>query len=477
MSKVSIGLVSVALSIMILSAGVCMGDINPIAPELEVIEGNRRVIINWRDLDPEALVLIHQPVLGSTQFPWNGNATLTSQGFYTGACDWTYVVIVTALQDTMMFSWSEIANWETQATRSRRISVTETDHVYGLSDGIHISVPSDGLFEPDFTGWNGPEPGFHGVYAKTVAADSAGAGIVFNFVCTAGGELTAGGGSVAFDWNNSVEDAGSFVVSRSDMPVDVHKRFKVEFGAGTYETGESFSVELMVPFVSGERFNVAAETFDGYMVLRHSVEDRPASGGDGIGQYKVVANVSKCDTFALFLDPGGEPDPYGTRQFIDEGIVAGQPGVTPDPEVQTVLNGFPYDYAVVTYDWTSDHQQTMSEIVWQRVFPSLPPASSVSGIYVVPNPYVGRAGWETGGEAKIQFMNVPGSAKIRIYDAAGGYINTVHPRRYSYDESMPQGTADWNLRDSDGEEVVSGIYIYRIESDTGSDTGRFIVVR
>lgn len=145
-------------------------------------------------------------------------------------------------------------------------------------------------------------------------------------------------------------------------------------------------------------------------------------------------------------------------------------------DFKTVLNGFPYDYAVVTYDWSSGHELLMSDINWVRVFPSVPPADNVDKVYVVPNPYVARAGWEIG-EPKIQFVNIPRKAKIRIYDAAGGYINTVYPNHYSYDPSEPQGTADWNLKDSDGKDVVSGVYIYRVESSKGTKIGRFIVVR
>jgi hypothetical protein len=74
-------------------------------------------------------------------------------------------------------------------------------------------------------------------------------------------------------------------------------------------------------------------------------------------------------------------------------------------------------------------------------------------------------------------MNVPDGTVIKIYDASGGYVNTVYPNRYSYDEALQQGSVDWNLRNADGTKVVSGIYIYRLESKHGDKTGRFIVVR
>jgi signal transduction histidine kinase len=75
----------------------------------------------------------------------------------------------------------------------------------------------------------------------------------------------------------------------------------------------------------------------------------------------------------------------------------------------------------------------------------------------------------------LQFLNVPLGATIRIFDAAGGYINTVTPNRRL--DTTQTGTADWNLRDSDGKQVVSGIYIFKVDAGGGSKVGRFIVVR
>jgi hypothetical protein len=99
----------------------------------------------------------------------------------------------------------------------------------------------------------------------------------------------------------------------------------------------------------------------------------------------------------------------------------------------------------------------------------------VGAVRAVPNPYTFQAGWEQGDEDKIQFVNVPPGAVIKIYDASGGYIGTVIPSR-NLDGSQA-GTADWHLVDSDGEQVVSGIYIFRVEAEGNTKMGRFIVIR
>jgi hypothetical protein len=284
------------------------------------------------------------------------------------------------------------------------------------------------------------------------------------------------GGEIGFSWE-SIQDrpdevgdllqSGSFTVDQAESPVEVYRGFELTFPTGTYASGDFFVVGVRIPLVDGDRFSVVAETFDGYLVLRRSIEERP-------DQYKVISNISKCDSFIFFQDEGN-PDPRGERYFKDEGISEAQPGVDPDPDQPTVLNGFPYRYTIATYDISESHEQVLSPLDWHLVYPSVPPSRSTGDVYVVPNPYVREAGWETG-ERKLRFVNVPEGTVIRIYDAAGGYVNTVYPNKYSFDQSQ-QGSVNWNLKNADGTDIASGIYIYKLESDRGEKTGRFIVVR
>jgi hypothetical protein len=469
MSKVISSLFSGAALLMMVWAGVCLSGVELIAPEVEVAEGDRRVDLKWRDPGAEDLVFINAPVLGTISFPWDGNATLSSDGFYLGACDWTFNVLVSIVLDSVEFSWQEVIDWRDKRVRGRRIVIADIEQFYDLSDGIRVKVDSAGLFQADTVGWNGPVPRFHGMYlgGTFTQADLPDS---FHFTCTSGGELTDAGGGVGFEWDCSSENAsGSFVVGSAGSTVNVFKGFKITFAAGPYTAGESFRVKVLVPVVHSDRFSVRSDTFEGYLVLRRSVEDRP-------NLYKVRANISKCDTFEFFQDENGDPDPYGYRYFTDEGIVQEQPGVTPDPDKPTLLNGFPYQYTVVTWDWSKTHQQVLSPISWELVYPSVAPVSDLGRIVVVPNPYIREAGWETG-ESKVLFMNIPGDASIRIYDATGGYVNTIHPNSYSFDHSEKQGSAQWNLKNANGDKVVSGIYIYRVESKSGEKMGRFIIVR
>jgi hypothetical protein len=455
--------------VILLGAGVCMGGVSLIPPEVEVAEGDRLVDLVWRDLSPESLVSVEPPVLGSISFPWEGGAALSSEGFYLGACDWTYDFLVSNVRDTFQLSWQEVIDWKEGTERPRQANIPDVEVFLEVSDGMWVKVDSTGLFVMDATGWTGPIPAFHGIYMGGFPqlGDSS---VDYTFTCTSGGEVTGTTGDVDFEWVNDLDSTGSFTVTEADISIEIDQGFRVKFPAGNYSAADAFAVEVVIPLVDGNRFAVSGETFEGYLVLRKSVEDRE-------DLYKVRANISKCDTFEFFQDDEGNTDPWGERNYVDRGVVGDQPGTNPDPDLETVLNGFPYEYAVVTWDWSEDHEQVLSEINWYRVVPSVPPDSTgVGNVTVVPNPYVLHAGWEID-DSKLLFINVPKDATIRIYDVAGGYVNTVRPGSYSYDESEKQGSAEWNLRNAAGRQIASGIYIYHVESKLGESLGRFIVVR
>ncbi|MFC1800218.1 hypothetical protein ACFL2Z_04850 [Candidatus Eisenbacteria bacterium] len=469
MSKLTNSLFPGIAAMLLLTVGVCMGGVNLVPPEVEVAEGDRLVDLVWRDLHPESLVSVEPPVLGTISFPWDGMATLSSEGFYLGACDWTYDFLVSNVRDTIELSWQEIIDWREGTIASRQIQIPDVEVLLDLSNGMRVKVDSTGLFLLDATGWAGPLPAFHGIYVGGYP-ELGDLSVDYTFTCTSGGEVTGTAGDVEFTWVNDLDSTGSFTVTQADMSTHVDRGLKVKFPAGTYVTDDGFSVEVMVPLVSGNRFAISGETFEGYLVIRRSVEDRESL-------YKVRANISKCDTFEFFADAEGHYDPWGDRSYSDRGVVSDQPGVTPDPDLETVLNGFPYEYAVVTWDWSDDHFQVLSPINWYSVSPSVPPnTTSLDKVTVVPNPYVLSAGWEVD-DSKLLFTNVPDDATIRIYDVAGGYVDTVRPTVYSYDQSEKQGSAEWDLRNAAGKQITSGVYIYHIESKLGESLGRFIVVR
>ena len=89
----------------------------------------------------------------------------------------------------------------------------------------------------------------------------------------------------------------------------------------------------------------------------------------------------------------------------------------------------------------------------------------------MPNPYLAHAKWELyENERKIQFVNLPGECTIRIYTLAGDLVSTL-------DHNDGTGSQDWNLLTRSGRSVVSGVYLYNVESPYGNYTGKFAVIK
>jgi len=99
-------------------------------------------------------------------------------------------------------------------------------------------------------------------------------------------------------------------------------------------------------------------------------------------------------------------------------------------------------------------------------------AAALSNIKVVPDPYYAYATqWEaTPGETNIQFQNLPERCTIRIYTLSGDLIKTL-------EHTDGSGTQEWNLQTDSQRLIVSGIYIYHVESQYGDRLGRFAVVK
>jgi len=104
--------------------------------------------------------------------------------------------------------------------------------------------------------------------------------------------------------------------------------------------------------------------------------------------------------------------------------------------------------------------------------------NDLSKIFAVPNPY------RTGGsvfttqnyhnfpDRKVRFVNVPAECTLRIYTVAG---DLIWEDQYN---NQTAGNIEWDVKNQSGEEVASGIYVYKIENPNGDHVyGRLIVIR
>src|SRR5262249_37032168 len=183
-----------------------------------------------------------------------------------------------------------------------------------------------------------------------------------------------------------------------------------------------------------------------------------------------------------------------------------------------VKNGFLYFYSITAFDSTGQGQGKV-ELGGRRS------ASEAEGVtpqgktdkrdkvWVVPNPYRGvqqiksrPSAWGLTPNAtdptgpQVAFMGLPdGRWTIKIFTLSGDLVVTLHSddavdqstRTSTIIDSNGQshsnvtrqqdtaadGEARWNLISRNRQDVVSGIYLFTVESSRGTERGKFVIIR
>jgi len=165
-----------------------------------------------------------------------------------------------------------------------------------------------------------------------------------------------------------------------------------------------------------------------------------------------------------------------------------------------VLNGFPYFYAIVPISVVPGDtpatdlllQGNPSATNAQVVYPRADAVPDQEHVFVVPNPYKGGAQWdlvprdEDPSGTKVAFMNLPRTkGTIHIYTLAGDLVKDLPfdgravPDIQSGKDPVTTapGSVPWNLISRNGQRIVSGIYLYSVDSELGRQVGRFVIIR
>jgi hypothetical protein len=201
----------------------------------------------------------------------------------------------------------------------------------------------------------------------------------------------------------------------------------------------------------------------------------PRTGHIDLTAAREPAVVAPCDTVdaakGLYLYP------VGYYQYRDE----------------AVLPGFTYFYSVTAFDladtgeydlrtgkkktFKSECRHVASED--QGVVPMTEPRPNIGEVFVTPNPYYGDARWDLGPNPRdptgthVDFMNLPeGQWTINIYTLAGDLVRTL-----DNDGALDIGQVRWDLVSHNGQDIVTGIYLFSVESRYGSQVGKFAILR
>lgn len=177
-----------------------------------------------------------------------------------------------------------------------------------------------------------------------------------------------------------------------------------------------------------------------------------------------------------------------TYQFEDVG------GETPwGTTYTTPINYVPYYYAVVAYDSYKAPTPTTPEFMPQESaranylkdpdsgapMPVYPQnyadvgnltENDLSNVKVVPNPYRGTNLFEAKYDETIRFINLPPVCKITILTIAGDIVQELHHDNGTDSEA-------WDLLSKNTQAVVSGLYLYVVETSSDKKIGKFVIAR
>jgi hypothetical protein len=299
-----------------------------------------------------------------------------------------------------------------------------------------------------------------------------------------GGDLTMGswgGGVYIAGTSISLTDAYTTITSPELRSMDLG--LEVTFSDGPYERLDSF--------------NLVCQTFQGWAVWRgpsHNpgqmtllgLYDRVNpedcfEGYCGDMNIVIVPNCFAAKRAACFnLE---NPD---TIRFFDEEI----------------YNGFTYNYSVTSFDYgntaLTTAENNTNDMLFSPRFKDDPlsiypgdddeiyynqqliqinePISfgeeGMQEIYVFPNPVRMGAGFPRDEGGTVTFKNIPEGSKVLIFTTAGDRVIDIGP------EVILGGNMEWNTCNDSGEQIVSGVYLYKVEILQQDDYwGRLVVIR
>jgi hypothetical protein len=182
--------------------------------------------------------------------------------------------------------------------------------------------------------------------------------------------------------------------------------------------------------------------------------------------------LSPGDSVFVFVPPNGPHEGFALYYTINYGSVDQTLRETAEMFVPDSLDNYARCGTVGDRYTCPNLNGKITNLMTEPVFVKGQAAANVENVIVVPNPYNGHERWDQAGAGRIQFMRVPAHVKVRVYTIAGDLVRELDKR------DPTSGNMDWDLKNGNGEEVASGIYIYHVLSEEGFESkGHFVVVR
>ncbi len=192
----------------------------------------------------------------------------------------------------------------------------------------------------------------------------------------------------------------------------------------------------------------------------------------GLGTY--------ADTTGSTSWPPPEGDEIGSFQIIDTDFT----------------NGLDYYYSVQAFTETITYPIPLGSVETnvlnslEYISPANAVASALDNVKAVPNPYIGSHRWNNPlpsdtnpWEHRLQFINLPADATIKIFTVDGDYVDEIHAgqtvrKGANFMGEGNNSVAEWDLITRNDQEAAPGLYLYVVESPSlGQTTGKFVIVR
>lgn len=202
----------------------------------------------------------------------------------------------------------------------------------------------------------------------------------------------------------------------------------------------------------------------------------PDSSGNLVKVCRVISPRGTCDSpgdsvYAL-VPPAGPHDGFATYYTVTLGSVDQTLRETADMFVPDTLDNYARCGVPGNPLTCPNLNGKYQNLIEQPVFVSGPATANVEGVYVVPNPYRGSERWDESGDSRVQFFNLPERVTVRVFTIAGDLVQEL-------EHADPlSGNLSWNLKNADGRDVASGIYLFHVVSEQGFEQkGHFVVIR
>jgi hypothetical protein len=102
-----------------------------------------------------------------------------------------------------------------------------------------------------------------------------------------------------------------------------------------------------------------------------------------------------------------------------------------------------------------------------------PTAGDIADVHPVPDPYYITNEYEvTSTDNRIEFINLPQQAIIRIYSSSGVLVDLIEHK-----SAQAGGSASWSVRNRNNQAVASGVYFFHVEANDQRKVGRMTIVR